>query len=211
MKKEGGGVETENEAESKAASLPPSLPTPTSSSSSKDSSSPTSNLPEEAERPDGQGDDDDFTTNLILSQASTAVMINQESKRILIEELGYRRADVERLQPALAAPIIARRLRRPPGGLPESWVDAEGVRQKRRLENESRHPLKFPLLGVSLVLLGKGLGDLIVTIIKVSIDFPGASLSDEFQGVPVVLIDAVCVVLGAALGGWTWKTMRSRD
>jgi hypothetical protein len=134
-------------------------------------------------------------------------MINQESKCILIEELGYRRADVDHLKPQLAAPIITRRLRYSPP-LPELWIDSDLERQKRQLEQESRYPLKFPLLGISLVLLGKGLGDLIIALIKVNVDFPGASLSEEFQGVPVVLIDAVCVVLGATLAGWTWKTMR---
>jgi len=140
-------------------------------------------------------------------------MINQESKRILIEELGYRRSDVERMRPQLAAPVIARRLPCPAGGMPERWVDAELVVQMQRskLENESKYPLKIPLLGISLVLLGKGLGDLIITLVKVSIDFPGATLAEEFMGAPVLLIDGVCVVLGLALGSWTWKTMRDKN
>jgi len=191
----------ESSGGSKGAALPPSSLLPSSSS--------TSNINNDNQREDQENANDDFETNTILSQASTAVMISQESKRILIEELGYRRADVERLKPQLAAPIIAKRLRCPTNtALPESWIDSDLERQKRQLENESKYPLKFPLLGMSLVLLGKGLGDLTITLIKVNMDFPGASLSDEFQGVPVVLIDVVCVVLGASLGGWTWKTMQ---
>jgi len=78
----------------------------------------------------------------------------------------------------------------------------------QRLENESKYPLKFPLLGVSLVLFGKGLSDALITIIKVNIDFPGVSLADQFMGVPILAIDAVCVVVGAALASSTWKTMK---
>ena len=37
----------------------------------------------------------------------------------------------------------------------------------------------------------------------------GASLSETFLGVPVLAIDAVCVVVGAALASYTWSTMRS--
>lgn len=78
----------------------------------------------------------------------------------------------------------------------------------QRMENESKYPLKFPLLAVSLVLFGKGFSDALITLIKVNIDFPGASLTAQFQGIPVLAIDLVCVITGATLGLWTWKTMK---
>ena len=170
-------------------------------------------LPPSSSSSTPQNDNEKNDYEDVLLSPSTAVMINQESKRILIEELGYRRTDVERMRPQLAAPVIAKRLSCPAEGMPASWVDTELVVQiqKSKLENESQYPLKLPLLGISLVLFGKGLGDLIVTLVKVGIDFPGATLSEEFMGVPVLLIDGVCVVLGLALGSWTWKTMRDKN
>jgi len=196
-----GSIVVEDSSSSGGAMLPPSSPTPS--------------IPNNKGINPQQDKDEQDPETTILSQASTAVMISQESKRILIEELGYRRSDVERLKPQLAAPIIAQRLRCPKDQeIPASWIDTDLERQKRqlqKLENESKYPMKFPLLGISLVLVGKGLGDLLITLIKVNTNFPGASWSNEFQGVPVGLIDALCVVLGASLGGWTWKTMRDDD
>lgn len=99
--------------------------------------------------------------------------------------------------------------------LPDEWLlsseeDANAnAAMIKRLEDESKYPLKFPLLGISLVLFGKGLSDALITIIKVNIDFPGVSLTEQFMGVPVLAIDAVCVVVGVALASWTWKTMKN--
>lgn len=95
-----------------------------------------------------------------------------------------------------------------------SSLDAEerskesASRMKAKLRNESRFPLKLPLLGVSAVLGGKGFTDALLMITKVSIKMPGASLTEEFMGVPVLGIDLVCVAAGLTLGVWTWKTMQ---
>jgi hypothetical protein len=59
-----------------------------------------------------------------------------------------------------------------------------------------------------VILVGKGLSDLLITLIKVSMDFPGVSLAAQFQGIPIVAIDLVCIVTGIVLGTWTWKTMK---
>ena len=67
---------------------------------------------------------------------------------------------------------------------------------------------KHDLLAVGMILFGKGFGDALITIIKVNIDFPGATLTEDFMGVPVLAIDTVCVLAGAALASWTWNTMR---
>jgi hypothetical protein len=141
------------------------------------------------------------------STATTAFMMNQSSRRILIEELGYRRQDVDCMRVEIAGSIIEKRLKCPPEGMPASWKIEKTNGMMERLENESKYPLKVPLLGVSLVLAGKGLSDAIVTAIKVNMAFNGASLTEEFMGVPVLLIDFVCVILGIALGTWTWKNM----
>jgi hypothetical protein len=61
-----------------------------------------------------------------------------------------------------------------------------------------------------LVLSGKGLSDAIVTAIKVSMQFKGASLTEEFMGVPVLGIDFVCLTVGVALGTWTWQNMKEK-
>lgn len=152
------------------------------------------------------------------SAATTTFMITSDMKRTLIEELGFTRNNVECMRVELAGPIITKRLRCPPEGMPAEWLavavdegDGRSNNMLQRLENESRYPLKFPLLAVSLVLFGKGLSDAIVTIIKVQQGFRGASLAEQFMGVPVLGIDALCVVLGAALGVWTLKTMRDDD
>mmetsp|Transcript_3047 Transcript_3047/g.4102 ORF Transcript_3047/g.4102 Transcript_3047/m.4102 type:complete len:252 (-) Transcript_3047:257-1012(-) len=146
------------------------------------------------------------------STASVATMISRENRRVLIEELGYRRKDVESLKLDLVPAIVENRVKRPDGDLPDAWYRSQEdleqeSRMMERLEQESRFPLKFPLIGVSLVLFGKGFGDALITIIKVNIAFPGASLTEEFMGIPVLLIDALCVTLGSSLGWWTWKNM----
>ena len=43
---------------------------------------------------------------------------------------------------------------------------------------------------------------------QVAAGMRGVSLSDQFLGVPVLGIDAACVVVGIALGSFTWSTMR---
>jgi len=162
-------------------------------------------------------DDNDEDTPTSPSSApgdgTTALFIDQKTKRILIEELGYKRGEVERLRPELAQPILTQRMYRPnTEALPDEWLlseDDTNAALIKRLEDESKYPLKFPLLGISLVLFGKGLSDALITIIKVNIDFPGASLTEQFMGVPVLAIDAVCVGVGVALASWTWKTMKN--
>ena len=64
------------------------------------------------------------------------------------------------------------------------------------------------LLGESVVVGGKGLTDALLTFAKVSAGMRGASLSETFLGVPVLGIDAVCVVVGVALGAYTWENQR---
>ena len=155
-------------------------------------------------------DDTAAAVSAATKSASVATMISQEKKRILIEELGYRRRDVERLKFDLALTLVDRQVRCPEGGadLPKAWFRPENELMMEKLEQESKYPLKLPLIGVSLVLFGKGFGDALVTIIKVNTSFPGASLVEEFLGVPVLLIDAVCIVLGASLAWWTWTNMK---
>ena len=158
-------------------------------------------------------DNDVNSISNIDPSASTAVMISQNQKRILIEELGYRRKDVDKMRFELAAPIIDKRIRCPEGGMPDEWCRSEQEisKMKQQLLDESKYPLKLPLLAISLILFGKGFGDALITLIKVNIDFPGASLTEQFMGVPVLAIDALCVALGAALGAWTWDTMRDKQ
>jgi hypothetical protein len=153
----------------------------------------------------------DRTFPSTASLPSTIVMMNQSSKRILIEELGFRRQDVDCIRIELVGPIIAKRLQCPPEGMPESWkMQPSNTRMIQRLEQESKYPLKVPLLGVSLILSGKGLSDAIVTAVKVSIQFKGASFTEEFMGVPVLGIDFVCLTVGVALGTWTWQNMKEK-
>lgn len=129
----------------------------------------------------------------------------------MIEELGFRRQDVDCIRIELVGPIIAKRLQCPPEGMPESWkMQPSNTRMIQRLEQESKYPLKVPLLGVSLILSGKGLSDAIVTAVKVSIQFKGASFTEEFMGVPVLGIDFVCLTVGVALGTWTWQNMKEK-
>jgi len=147
--------------------------------------------------------------------AITAFMITNEMKRVLIEELGYKRQEVNQIRIELVDQVISKRIPCPPDGMPSTWYeekeDAEISSQDRmlqKLENEGKYPLKAPLLGVSLVLSGKGFTDAIVTVIKVNMGFQGVSLMEKFMGVPVLAIDFVCVVIGVALGTWTWNTMK---
>lgn len=147
----------------------------------------------------------------ITPSSSTVFMISRDMRRILIEELGYPRKSVDVLRVELAAPIIEKRISCPADGIPEEWLDTSRQEQDamlQRLENESKYPLKVPLFFVSGILFGKGSTDAIVTLIKVSQGFKGASLMEEFMGVNVLAIDAVCVVAGIALGVWTYRTMR---
>lgn len=141
---------------------------------------------------------------------SVSFMITREMKRVLVEELGYSRKDVDAMRVELAGPIIDKRMRCPETGMPEDWIDQSRALASR-LENESKYPLKVPLLLVSAVLFGKGLSDAVVTLIKVNMDFKGASLTQEFMGVNILAIDAVCIALGVALGVWTWQTMRDTE
>ena len=39
----------------------------------------------------------------------------------------------------------------------------------------------------------------------------GASLAEEFLGVPVLAIDGLCVAAGVALGAWTWENTRDKS
>jgi len=162
---------------------------------------------------------EDFqTTSPTPTSASVATMISRENKRILIEELGFKRSDVERLRFDIVTCIIESRTRRPSTsttqdeGLPASWCRSEeDLAQERmasKLEQESKYPFKLPLLGLSLVLFGKGFGDALITVIKVNTNFPGASLMETFLNVPVLLIDGFCILLGAVLGWWTWNNMK---
>ena len=166
-------------------------------------------LPPSSSTDDSSEEDILLSTLSSSSSSSVATMINQETKRILIEELGYRRVDVDKLRFELAGPIVEKRLRCPSEGIPDSWCRSpEDLSMMEKLENENKYPFKIPLLGISLILFGKGFGDAFITIIKVNTNFPGATLTEEFLGIPVLLIDAICVVVGAAIGTWTWKNMK---
>lgn len=52
---------------------------------------------------------------------SMAVMMSRETKRVLIEELGYSRKEVKRLKFDCAHEIVQKRFRRPKGTLPAHW------------------------------------------------------------------------------------------
>jgi len=150
--------------------------------------------------------------------ATVPTMISIENKRILIEELGYKRRDVDQLKFEMAPVLVEQRIPCPTTGLPASWCRSQEefimeqenkqARLMEKLEQESKYPFKVPLLGASLILFGKGFSDALITIIKVNMNFPGSSLVDEFLGVPVLLIDALCVAAGASLGWWTWNNMK---
>ena len=92
----------------------------------------------------------------------------------------------------------------------ESTMEMDSAdRMKQKLLSESQYPFKFPLLAAAAVLSGKGLTDALITVIKVSIGFKGASLVETFFGVPVLGIDAMCVAAGIFMGTWTWNNMRA--
>ena len=188
-----------------ASSLPPAtaLPPPTTSNADQETTEQEALAPSEV--PPAAAAATSGTP------ATAALFINQQTKRVLIEELGYKRAEVERLRPELAQPIVNNRTFRPSEGVPEEWMMAEEDTTRAmldKLESENKYPLKFPLLVVGTILFGKGFGDALITIIKVNIDFPGATLTEDFMGVPVLAIDAVCILAGAALASWTWNNMR---
>jgi len=152
--------------------------------------------------------------NLVQSKSSnsttatTGLLINQHTKRILIEELGYKRKDVDILRPELAMSIVSKRIYRPEDGLPSEWKMEESTSSMiQRLQAENKYPLKYPLLGISLILLLKGFGDLVITLIKVNLNFANVSLMDEFMGINILVIDIVCMIVGFAIGSLTWKTM----
>jgi len=156
-------------------------------------------------------------TTTTTTTATTTFMITNEMKRILIEELGYKRQEVNQIRIEMVDQIISKRIPCPSDGMPPTWYREEDDeraepssqdRMLQKLENEGKYPLKAPLLGISLVLGGKGLTDAIVTVIKVNMGFQGVSLMETFMGVPVLAIDFACVVLGVALGTWTWNNMK---
>jgi len=160
---------------------------------------------------------DTSTTTTTIATATTTFMITNEMKRILIEELGYKRQEVNQIRIEMVDQIISKRIVCPSDGMPSTWYredDDESAepssqdRMRQKLENEGKYPLKAPLLGISLVLGGKGLTDALVTVIKVNMGFQGVSLMETFMGVPVLAIDFACVVLGVALGTWTWNNMK---
>lgn len=171
--------------------------------------------------PETDLDEPDATDSSIPEGSTTSsqvFMITRDMKRTMIEELGYRRTEVDSIRLELVANIIENRVRCPSDGMPAEWVDRdreaanesiqESSSMMQRLENESKYPLKFPLLAVSLILFGKGFSDALITLIKVNINFPGASLTAQFQGIPVLAIDFVCVIAGLGMGLWTYKTMK---
>jgi hypothetical protein len=123
-------------------------------------------------------------------------MMTRDMRRMLIKELGYSRKDVDVMRVELAGPIIEKTLSCPSEGVPSEWIGGSRVEQDamlKRLEQESKYPPKFPLLLVSGVLAGKGSSDAIITLIKVNMKFPGASLASEFMGVNILAVDAICV------------------
>ena len=205
-------VDKEDEAQkdTTSAALPPST-------SINDEESNETSLMMVADNDHGSAAGDDVEDNILSSvtatSASIPMMISQDNKRILIEELGYRRKVVERLKFELAPVLVEKRVKCPESGVPESWcrpqaeVDQENL-MVQKLEKESKFPLKVPLIGIGLILFGKGFSDALITIIKVNINFPGASLTEEFMGIPVLFIDLICTVVGAALGWWTWNNMK---
>ena len=145
--------------------------------------------------------------------ATAIFMMTNEMKRVLIEELGYKRQEVNQIRIELVESIISKRISCPPDGMPLTWYKEEEEtssqnRMLQKLENEGKYPLKAPLFGISIVLSGKGLSDAIVTIIKVNMGFDGVSLMEEFMGVPVLAIDFICTIIGVGIGVWTWKNMR---
>ena len=183
------------------------MPMPALVSSSTDDDNVQDNMPSN-ERNNNNNNDN--------NEAKQVFMITQNMKQIMIEELGYKRKEVDSIRVELVPNIIENKIKCPPDGMSQSWFDPQlqesnnnnNNRMLEKLKNESKYPLKFPLLAVSLVLFGKGFSDALITLIKVNMDFPGASLTAQFQGIPILGIDILCVILGSFLGLWTWKTMK---
>lgn len=194
----------------RTAAISRDLPPLFAAADSDDGSSPVEESPK-ALSPATSNDASSIDSTIPSSSSSTVFMMTRDMQRILIEELGYSRRDVNVMRVELAAPIIEKRIPCPTEGIPQEWMDVSRTEQDamlKRLEQESKYPLKVPLLFVSGILAGKGSSDAIITLIKVKMSFPGASLAKEFMGVNVLAIDAVCMAAGVALGVWTWKTMR---
>ena len=183
------------------------MPMPALVSSSTDDDNVQDNMPSN-ERNNNNNNDN--------NEAKQVFMITQNMKQIMIEELGYKRKEVDSIRVELVPNIIENKIKCPPDGMSQSLFDPQlqesnnnnSNRMLEKLKNESKYPLKFPLLAVSLVLFGKGFSDALITLIKVNMDFPGASLTAQFQGIPILGIDILCVILGSFLGLWTWKTMK---
>lgn len=142
--------------------------------------------------------------------ASVAFMVTNEMKRTLIEELGFRRQEAYQIRAEIASVVIDKRLLCPTGGMPANWYRQEEEQNQmlEKLKNESKYPLKFPLLAVSLILSGKGISDAFITVVKVNMGFKGASMTENFMGIPVLGIDFVCAVAGFGLGAWTFMNMK---
>ena len=71
---------------------------------------------------------------------STAFMITHNMKRILIEELGYSRKDVNSMRVEMAGPIVGKRIRCPPEGMPKAWYAPENAMME--LEHQHKYPLQ---------------------------------------------------------------------
>jgi hypothetical protein len=101
-------------------------------------------------------------------------------------------------------------VRCPPNGvLPDEWImsDQETTDNRiERLDKKSNYLLKIPLLDIALGLFGKGLGDMFVALIDGNMSYAEVSSLHGVTlfGMPVILIDLVCIALGVALGTWTW-------
>lgn len=75
----------------------------------------------------GQGDS---SPSLVSEPAKVAAMLTQANKRILIEELGYRRADVKKLKFDLALGLVQDRIPCPKEGVPDSWFTSTATHLK---------------------------------------------------------------------------------
>ncbi|CAB9530053.1 expressed unknown protein [Seminavis robusta] len=92
------------------------VPTPTSLCSRQTA------IPPRVQRPSSLPPSNDHgAMNDYIPSSSVAVMMSQENKRILIEELGYRRKEAERLRLDLVPDIVQQRIRCPTEGIPEEW------------------------------------------------------------------------------------------
>jgi hypothetical protein len=94
----------------------------------------------------------DESSAMMISLASE---ISSEMKRVLIQELAYRRVDVQAMRPEIAAMVIAKKIRKPMEGLPRNWYIDENsaVAWRSRLQ----HALlggRFAAAPVIAILLG---------------------------------------------------------